>query len=158
MLPAPCVLLARQRQVTLQMLLLPEYSRDKRGYNVAILMLQLLHFLRERNLEPVLLRLERLRKYQQRYLTEASTLHSRLFLRLLQVIVEKNFDPKKAAEWSQNLLQKLRDAPPPRRSLRRGQNHSSREPVGYCAGTAARRPAGGGGIAVSVEQKGGTSC
>ena len=112
-LPAPRVLSARQRQVAQQMLLLPEYSRDKRGHNVAILVLQLRHFLRERNLEPVLLRLERLRKYQQRHLTEVTTLRSRLFLRLLQVIVEKNFDPTKAAERGQGLLQQLRDTPPP---------------------------------------------
>lgn len=112
-LPAPRMLSARQRQVAQQMLLLPEYSRDKRGHNVAILVLQLLHFLRARNLEPVLLRLERLRKYQQRHLTEAATLRSRLFLRLLQVIVEKNFDPAKAAERGQGLLQQLRDTPPP---------------------------------------------
>ena len=42
-------------------LTVPEYSRDKRGYNVAILVLQLLHYLRQRQLEPVLKRLERLR-------------------------------------------------------------------------------------------------
>ena len=112
-LPTTRVLTARQRQVAQQMLMLPEYSRDKRGHNVAILVLQLLHFLRKRSLEQVLLRLERLRKYQQRHLTEASTLRSRLFLRLLQVIVDKNFDPKKAVERGQNLLQQLRDTPPP---------------------------------------------
>ena len=112
-LPATRVLSARQRQAAQQMLLLPEYSRDKRGHNVAILVLQLLHFLRERKLELVLLRLERLRKYQQRHLNEASTLRSRLFLRLLQAIVDKNFDPKKAAERGKNLLQHLRDTPPP---------------------------------------------
>ena len=112
-LPTPRVLSTRQRQVAQQMLLLPEYSRDKRGHNVAILVLQLLHFLRERNLEPVLLRLERLRKYQQRHLTEATTLRSRLFLRLLQVIMEKSFDPVKAVERGQGLLQQLRDTPPP---------------------------------------------
>ncbi|MCI1189945.1 hypothetical protein MON38_21180 [Hymenobacter sp. DH14] len=112
-LPTARVLSARQRQVAQQMLLLPEYSRDKRGHNVAILVLQLLHYLRERNLELVLLRLERLRKYQQRHLTEATTLRSRLFLRLLQVIVDKNFEPKKAAERGQKLLQHLRDTPPP---------------------------------------------
>ena len=111
--PVPRVLSVRQRQVAQQMLLLPEYSRDKRGHNVAILVLQVLYFLRERNLELVLLRLERLRKYQQRHLTEVSMLRSRLFLRLMQVIVDKNFDPKKAAERGQHLLQHLRDTPPP---------------------------------------------
>ena len=113
-LPGARALSARQRQVAQQLLQqLPEYSRDKRGHNVAILVLQLLHFLRERNLEPVLLRLERLRKYQQRHLTEPTTLRSRLFLRLLQVIVEKNFDAAKAAERGKGLLQQLRDTPPP---------------------------------------------
>ena len=104
---------ARQRQLNQQMLVLPEYSRDKRGHNVAIMVLQLLYFLRERNLEAVMLRLERLRKYQQRHLQEAEMLRSRLFLRLLLVIVEKNFDPGKAAERSKTLLQQLRDTPPP---------------------------------------------
>ena len=104
---------ARQRQLAQWVLVLPEYSRDKRGHNVAILVLQLLHFLRERNLEAVMLRLERLRKYQQRHLYEANTLRSRLFLRLLPVIVEKNFDVDRIAERGKALLQQLRDTPPP---------------------------------------------
>ncbi|UOQ98566.1 hypothetical protein MUN81_03530 [Hymenobacter sp. 5317J-9] len=104
---------ARQRQMAQWVLQLPEYSRDKRGHNVAILVLQLLHFLRERSLEEVLLRLERLRKYQQRHLYEASTLRSRLFLRLLQVIVEKNFDAAGAAERGKNMLLQLQETPPP---------------------------------------------
>ncbi len=103
----------RRQQMVQWALTLPEFSRDKRGHNVAILVLQLLYFLRERSLEDVLVRLERLRKYQQRHLREASTLRSRLFLRLLQVIVEKNFDPTLAAERGQLLLHQLQEAPPP---------------------------------------------
>ena len=112
-LPPKRLTTARQRQMAQWVLQLPEYSRDKRGHNVAILVLQLLHFLRERNLEAVLLRLERLRKYQQRHLYEPATLRSRLFLRLLQLIVESNFDAAQAAERSGQLLQQLRDTPPP---------------------------------------------
>ena len=112
-LPPQRVLTARQRQVAQWVLQLPEYSRDKRGHNVAILVLQVLHFLRERRLEEVLTRLESLRKYQQRHLFEASMLRSRLFLRMLQVIVEKNFDAEKAAARGQTLLQQLKDTPPP---------------------------------------------
>ncbi|WP_201977284.1 hypothetical protein [Hymenobacter rubidus] len=112
-LPPPRVATARQRQMAQWVLQLPEYSRDKRGHNVAILVLQLLYFLRERNLEAVLVRLERLRKYQQRHLYEPTTLRSRLFLRLLQVIVEKNFDAAQAADRGKALLQQLRDTPPP---------------------------------------------
>lgn len=112
-LPPQRVTTARQRQMAQWVLQLPEYSRDKRGHNVAILVLQLLHFLREQNLEEVLLRLERLRKYQQRHLYEPATLRSRLFLRLLQLIVEKNFEAPKAAERGKILLQQLKETPPP---------------------------------------------
>ena len=112
-LPPQRVLTPRQRQMAQWVRQLPEYSRDKRGHNVAILVLQVLYYLRERRLEEVLLRLESLRKYQQRHLYEATTLRSRLFLRLLQVIVEKNFDAAKAAVRGQTLLQQLKDTPPP---------------------------------------------
>ncbi len=112
-LPPQRVTTSRQRHMAQWVLQLPEYSRDKRGHNVAILVLQLLYFLREHNLENVLLRLERLRKYQQRHLYEATTVRSRLFLRLLQLIVEKNFDAAQAAERGKALLLQLRETPPP---------------------------------------------
>ncbi|MGI4743596.1 MAG: hypothetical protein ACRYG7_51245 [Janthinobacterium lividum] len=92
-------------------LTVPEYARDKRGYNVAILVFQLLHYLQQRSLEPVLTRLERLRKYQQRHLRDAATLRSRLLLRLLLLLPEENFDPKLLAKRGQNLLTQLGQAP-----------------------------------------------
>src|SRR6476661_3331832 len=92
---------------------MPDYSRDKRGHNIAILVLQTLHYLRLRDLEAVLLRMERLRKYQQRHLREAEALRSRLFLRLLALLVEKDFDPDECAVKGQNLLTKLRATPTP---------------------------------------------
>ena len=112
-LPPQRATTARQRQMAQWVLQLPEYSRDKLGHNVAILVLQVLYFLRERNLEAALLRLERLRKYQQRHLYEPTTLRSRLFLRLLQVVVDKNFDADLAAERGKAIEQQLRDTPPP---------------------------------------------
>ncbi len=92
---------------------LPDFNRDKRGYHVAILILQLLYFLRRRRLDEVMVRLERLRKYQQLHLREDDTLRSRLFLRLLALLPEKNFNPRACAERGQNLLAKLREAPQP---------------------------------------------
>ncbi len=90
---------------------MPEYSRDKRGYNVAILIFQLVHYLQQRLLEPVLVRLERLRKYQQRHLRDAATLRSRTFLRLLLLLPEAEFDPKELAQRDKALLTTLRQAP-----------------------------------------------
>lgn len=89
----------------------PEYTRDKRGYNVAILVFQLLHYLQQRMLEPVLARLERLRKYQQRHLRDQAALRSRTFLRLLLLLPEANFDPNELVQSSQKLLAQLREAP-----------------------------------------------
>ncbi|WP_035557428.1 hypothetical protein [Hymenobacter sp. IS2118] len=112
-LPPQRLTSTQQRQTARWALQMPEYSRDKRGHNVSILVLQLMHFLRERNLEESLLRLERLRKYRQRHLTEPTTLRSRLFLRLLQLLVDKNFMPATAAARGALLLKQLSETPPP---------------------------------------------
>jgi uncharacterized protein YukE len=111
--PPPRMAMSRRLHMAQWVLAVPEYSRDKRGYNVAILVLQLLHFLRERDLDAVLVRVERLRKYQQRHLREAGDVRSRLFLRLLFITVERNFDPVESAERGKKLLQQMKDAPPP---------------------------------------------
>ncbi|RZK24696.1 MAG: hypothetical protein EOO56_00325 [Hymenobacter sp.] len=110
--PAEALPTRRRNQLALfASLTVPEYTRDKRGHNVAILVLQLLHYLRQRELEPVLARLERLRKYQQRHLRDAATLRSRLLLRLLVLLPEVNFDPVLLAKRGQNLLLQLSQAP-----------------------------------------------
>lgn len=92
-------------------LAVPEYTRDKRGYNVAILVFQFLHYLRQRVLEAVLTRLERLRKYQQRHLRDNASLRSRTFLRLLLLLPEANFDPQELEKRGAKLLAQLRQAP-----------------------------------------------
>ena len=94
-------------------LLLPEYSRDKSGQNVAILVLQLLCYLRQQNLDAALVRLERLRKYQQRHLADDSARRSRLFLRLLRGLADSGFDSAKARKRGQANLETLTNTPPP---------------------------------------------
>jgi hypothetical protein len=55
--------------------------------------------------------LERLRKYQQRHLRDAATLRSRLLLRLLLLLPEENFEPKRLVKRGQALLTQLGQAP-----------------------------------------------
>ncbi len=112
-LPPARPTLVRRRQMAQWALTIPEYSRDKRGHNVAILVIQVLYFLRQRDLEAVLTRADRLRKYQQRHLREAANLRTRLFLRLLLLIVEQGFDHVRSARQAQPLLKQLQEAPPP---------------------------------------------
>ena len=112
-LPPARPTLVRRRQMAQWALTIPEYSRDKRGHNVAIMVMQVMYFLRQRDLEAVLLRVDRLRKYQQRHLREAANLRTRLFLRLLLLVVEQEFDPERAAHAARSLLKQLREVPPP---------------------------------------------
>lgn len=92
---------------------LPDHSRDKQGYNVAVLILQFLYHLRQRDLEGLLMRLEGLRKYQQRHLREAGTLRSQLFFRLLSITVKSDFDLALTQQRAEPLLKQLQEAPPP---------------------------------------------
>ncbi|WP_345221936.1 hypothetical protein [Hymenobacter koreensis] len=103
----------------------PDHSRDKRGYNVAILILQFLHYLQQNNAEALLMRLEGLRKYETAHLRDVSTLRSRLFFRLLQLTVKVDYDPVMCEEKGQALLNRLRDTPPP------GEAYSDIEIIPY---------------------------
>lgn len=103
----------RRRQMAAWVLTIPDYSRDKRGHNVAILVIQVLYFLRQHDLDAVLQRAESLRKYQQRHLREAANLRTRLFLRLLLLAVDEGFDAQRSAERGKVLLQQLREEAPP---------------------------------------------
>ena len=94
-------------------LLLPEHSRDKSGQNVAILIIQLLHYLSQQNFDEALVRLERLRKYQQRHLLGDQAKRSRLFLRLLRGLADTGFDPAKARKRGQTTLATLTSTPLP---------------------------------------------
>jgi hypothetical protein len=92
---------------------IPDHSRDKRGYNVAILILQFLHYLRQNNVEALLARLESLRKYEKMHLRDASTVRSRMFFKLLQLTVKENFDEHTCRVKGAALHERLQLTPPP---------------------------------------------
>lgn len=103
----------RVRNFALFIQTVPEHSRDKQGYNVAVLILQFLYYLRKRDLEGLLVRLEGLRKYQQRHLREAGAIRSQLFFQMLAITVKSDFDLARSRERVAPLLKRLQAAPPP---------------------------------------------
>ena len=103
----------RMRNFTTFVQTVPDHSQDKQGYNVAVLILQFLYYLRQRDLEGLLVRLEGLRKYQQRHLREAGALRSQLFFRLLAITVKANFNPTVSQQLAEPLLERMQAAPPP---------------------------------------------
>lgn len=102
-------------------LTLPDFNRDKLGYHVAILVSQLLYFLGRRDLDEVVVRLERLRKYQSLHLRDTETLRSRLFMQLLALLGECDFNPRTCIKRGARLLEKLRETPIPGGAFAEGE-------------------------------------
>ncbi|MEO6760041.1 MAG: hypothetical protein ABIO24_11360 [Saprospiraceae bacterium] len=59
------------------------YSKDKRGMNISILIIQILYSIAERNYEQSADRIDGIEKYCSRYLKEGSTFRSNCFIKML---------------------------------------------------------------------------
>ena len=112
-LPAQRLSPAQRRRRERWTLVLPEFSSDKRGHNISLLVLQVLHYLRHGTVEDVATRLENLARYRQRYLREDYASRTRQFIGLLLLLPDKNFDATVLKARSRNPLRKLQDTPIP---------------------------------------------
>lgn len=91
----------------------PEYSKDKQGFNVAILVLQFMYFLRKNDAEALLYRIESLKKYILAHLKDSFSGRSKLFLKLLMLTVIENFDVEECRAKGEKYYQKLLTTLPP---------------------------------------------
>lgn len=92
---------------------LPEYSKDKQGFNVAILILQFFYFLQRKDIEALLYRIESLKKYIHTHLKDTFSLRSKLFLKLLILAVTEDFDAENIKKKGRKYFEKLADTPTP---------------------------------------------
>ena len=76
----------------------PVFSKDKKGYNVSILVIQFLFFLQRGEYDALILRSEALRTYNYRHLSKDLTPRSRAFINMLLVTQNKNFDYEEVHE------------------------------------------------------------
>lgn len=95
------------------LLSLPEYSKDKQGFNVAILILQFIYYLQMKETEALLYRIESLKKYILAHLKDNFSLRSKILLKLLIMIVTEDYDAEVCLKKGKNLYQKLIDTPIP---------------------------------------------
>jgi hypothetical protein len=86
---------------------LPSFSKDKKGMNIPILMLQVLHLLAEKRYDAFLDRLDALSKYKTRYLKEDENLRTNLIIKLLHQIPENGYDKRKILRKTEALLKRL---------------------------------------------------
>jgi hypothetical protein len=92
----------------------PNYKKDKRGYNIAILILQILLLLEQNDFSSIIGRMDALRTYRNRYLQVSTNRRSALFFKMLQIMEANSFDPKitqsKASTYLERMSHRTSDA------------------------------------------------
>ena len=91
-IPEPESLFAKKFNIYGFMNDLPVFSRDKRGYNVAITIAHFLFLLRYREFDALLDRAAVLESYNSTWLRQRSHARSHCFVRLLLTVLYRNFD------------------------------------------------------------------
>ncbi|MDP4230318.1 MAG: hypothetical protein Q8916_07950 [Bacteroidota bacterium] len=85
----------------------PSYKADKRGYNVAILILHILYLLDNNDFGNIIGRMDALRTYRTRYLRSTSNKQSALFFRMLQIMETNHFSYEVTKEKAQKYYDKM---------------------------------------------------
>lgn len=91
----------------------PEYSKDKKGFNVAILVLQYLYYLKKRDMDSLMHRLEAMRKYAGKHLKENFSHRAKSFFKLLIIPVKTDFDVSTCKKKGKYLYDRLQTIPAP---------------------------------------------
>lgn len=86
----------------------PLYTKDKRGYNVAILILHILLLLDNNDFSGIIGRMDALRTYRTRYLRAGSNKQSALFFRMLQIMETNSFSYEQTKQKSQKYFDRMK--------------------------------------------------
>ena len=88
----------------------PTFSKDKRGLNIAILILQILFLLDRRDFDGIISRTEALKVYCSRYLRRDENYRSNCFLKMLLTMEKKDFNYENTRKITEKYLKKLQSA------------------------------------------------
>ena len=86
----------------------PIFSKDKKGYNVSILIIQIVNFLIEKNYAAISDKIDALERYAYRYFTEEKDSRARTFLKMVIEVERSGFDLEKVKERTSQLFSKLK--------------------------------------------------
>ncbi len=90
---------------------IPVFSRDKRGMNIPILIVQILFMLADKNYVDSIDRMEAVEKYNSRYLRQSDTFRSNCFLKMLLQIPASSFHHAAILRKTEKLLEQLKTVP-----------------------------------------------
>lgn len=88
----------------------PIYSKDKRGLNISILILQVLFLLDRQDYDGIISRAEALKVYCSRYLKRDEHFRSNCFLKMVLIMEKKGFDHDQTEKIAEKYFDKLRSA------------------------------------------------
>ena len=85
----------------------PKFSKDKRGLNISILIIQYLFLLLDRKYSKLIDRLDALKQYSYRYLKNDESFRSNLFIKMLLKVADADFHPIAAVRYTKDMQAKL---------------------------------------------------
>ena len=85
----------------------PKFSKDKRGLNISIIIVQFLFLLLDRKYSKLIDRLDAIKQYSYRYLKNDETFRSNLFIKMLLKVADADFHPIAAARYTKDMHAKL---------------------------------------------------
>ncbi len=89
----------------------PTFSKDKRGVNISIIVIQILFLLAKTEFGEVIDRVETLNMYRHRYLRRDDTFRSNCFIQMLLQIPAANFNRIATVRRTQKLMDQLKNVP-----------------------------------------------
>jgi len=90
----------------------PMFSKDKAGYNLSIIIAQIILLLKTGDYNRILDRYEALKVYAGRYIRKERNPRSYYFIKMLLVMVKYDFDAKKTEQIANKFFMKLKQASP----------------------------------------------
>lgn len=90
---------------------MPLYSKDKRGMNIAILVVQILFYIQQRKYDTAIDRMEAIEKYCSRYLFKADTMRSYYLIKMLLAIPKASFHQEAARRHAAVSAKKMKSIP-----------------------------------------------
>lgn len=88
----------------------PIYSKDKKGYNISILVLQVMYMLLDKNYDTLSDKIDALRRYVQRHLIEDEKYKSNMFLKMIIESDKQGYRLKPTEAATEALYKKLKDS------------------------------------------------
>lgn len=89
----------------------PNYSKDKRGMNINVLIIQTLFLLQKKDFGAIIDRMEALEAYCYRHLRQDDTFRSNCFLKMLLLLPKASFHKERVVHRAKRYLEKLKGTP-----------------------------------------------